>query len=123
MKIEGPKFRFWTAPDMSEAEWLEMGSALCRILVAGPPEPPGHRRAVAVRQALAQYQGAPTCRAKELERKYKAYLAAGWLRERDMESLPHPRSAERVILHRIARLNDGAALCWRTIYDIATMLR
>ena len=64
MKIEGPKFRFWTAPDMSEAEWLKMGSALCRILVAGPPEPPGHRRAVAVRQALAQYQGAPTCRAK-----------------------------------------------------------
>jgi hypothetical protein len=68
---------------------------------------------------MAQYQGAPSRRAKELERQYRAYLATGWRCERNLETLPEPRSVERVLLHRIARLNEGASLSWRQIFDIA----
>jgi hypothetical protein len=78
MKVEGPKFRLWFAPDISAEEFNEAASAICRVIVAGPPEKPGHRRAVAVRQVLAQYSGARSNRAKELERRYRSYLASGW---------------------------------------------
>jgi hypothetical protein len=33
--------------------------------------------------------------------------------------LPHPRTTERVLLHRLARLNAGRSLCWRQIIRIA----
>lgn len=120
VKIEGPKFRFWTAPDISAEEWLEMGSTICRILVAGPPAPLGHRRRVAVRQALHLYSGARSNRAKRLADRYRQYLATGWLREHELETLPYPRTTERVLLHRLARLNEGAPLRWRRIFDIAS---
>jgi hypothetical protein len=119
MLVEGPRFRLWFAPDISPNEFNEAAGAICRVLVAGPPEKPGHRRAVAVRQCLALYNGAQSARAKILERKLKNYLSSGWLRERDMESLPHPRSPEKVLLHRLARVNDGKALCWRQFLRIA----
>jgi hypothetical protein len=77
------------------------------------------RRRVAVRTAMSLYEGSPSRRAKILERQYRAYLASAWRLERDLESLPHPRSTERVLLHRLARLNEGASLCWRRIFDVA----
>jgi hypothetical protein len=120
MKVEGPRFSFRFAPDISEAEWAEMSHAVCKIILLGRPQSPRHRRAVAVRQALAQYGGARSNRAKQLERRYRGYLASGWLRERDLEALPEPRSTERVLLHRRARCNAGASLSWRRIFDIAT---
>jgi hypothetical protein len=119
MLIEGPRFRWWFAPNISEEEWAEMAHAVCKIIVCGRPQSPRHRRAVAVRQAMNLYQGPPSRRAKELADRYRSYLASGWLRERDLESLPHPRTTERFCLHRLARLNEGASLSWRRIFDIA----
>jgi hypothetical protein len=118
MKIEGPRFRLWLAPNISAEERGEAAHAICRILV-DPPRPMAARRRVAVRQALNLYPGSRSRRAQELERQYRAYLAGAWLRERDMETLPEPHSAQRVLLHRLARLNGGASLCWRRIFDIA----
>jgi hypothetical protein len=119
MKVEGPRFSFRFAPDISEAEWAEMSHAVCKIIVLGRPQSPRHRRAVAVRTALNLYQGAPSNRAKRLENDYRNYLASGWLRERDLGTLPEPRLIKHLLLHRIARVNDGRALCWRRIFDIA----
>jgi hypothetical protein len=118
MRVEGPKFRLWFAPNLSPEEFNEAASAICRILI-DPPQSPRHRRAVAVRQALAIYRGATSRRAKQLADRYRSYLASGWLRERGMEMLPEPRSTERVLLHRLARLNAGRSLCWRQIIRIA----
>ena len=66
MKVEGPKFRLWFDPGISDAEFDEMASALCKIIVCGKPQSPKHRRAVAIRQAMAQYQGARSTRANGL---------------------------------------------------------
>jgi hypothetical protein len=104
MKIEDPFFHLWIKPDISVEERAEAAHAICRHLI-DPPQSPKHRRAVAVRQAMNLFQGAPSRRAKELADRYRAYLASGWLRERDLESLPHPRTTERACLHRIARLS------------------
>jgi hypothetical protein len=68
---------------------------------------------------LNLYEGSVSRRAKELERRYRDYLASGWRRERDLEELPAPRSIERLLLRRLARVNDGRALCWRHIIRIA----
>jgi len=120
MLLEGQHFSFKYSHDMTVEEWSQMSSAICRVLVAGPPEPPGHRRRVAVRTVLNLYEGAPTRRAKTLERQYRKYLAGAWPRERDLDLLPEPRwSSERVLLHRLAKLSGGASLGWRTIYNIA----
>jgi hypothetical protein len=116
--LETPSFRVWIDPDLSPEKRTESISAIFRYCL-DPPRPPVERRRVAIRQAMAQYQGAPSRRAKELERQYRGYLAANWRLERDMETLPEPRSVERVLLHRIARLNEGASLSWRQIFDIA----
>ena len=86
MKMQGPKFRLWFAPNLSPAEFNEAASAICKILV-DPPRPLAERRRVAVRQAMAQYQGARSTRAKRLAARYQSYLASGWPRERGMESL------------------------------------
>jgi len=118
MLIEGPKFRLWLAPDLSREQWNEAAEAICRILV-DPPQSACQRRAEAVRKALSIYQGAPSARAKELERQYRSYLARGWLRERDFEKLPAPHSTERDLLHRLARCNAGASLSWRQLLRIA----
>jgi hypothetical protein len=101
-----------------EGPRAEAAHALFRILI-DPPRPQAERRRVAVRQCLALYSGARSTRAKMLERRYRGYLAAGWLRERDLETLPEPRSTERLLLHRLARVNEGRALCWRHIIRIA----
>ena len=96
MKVEGPKFRLWFDPGISAEEFNEAAGEICRVLVAGPPEPPGHRRRVAVRQCLALYSGARSNRARQLAGAYRSYLAGAWPRERDLESLPHPRTTEKV---------------------------
>jgi hypothetical protein len=117
VKIEGPRFSVWLAPDISDEEFAEAAHVFCKIAISGRPQSPRHRRAVAVRTALNLYEGTVSRRAKELERRYRSYLASGWLRERDLETLPDPRSTERVLLHRLARL--GAPSCWRQLFDIA----
>jgi hypothetical protein len=113
-----PFFRLWIRPGLSDEQRNGVHSAICRIMI-DPPRSQAELRRVAVRTALAQYQGAPHGRTKQLERQYRAYLASGWLRERDMETLPEPRSVERVLLHRLARLNEGSSLSWRQLLRIA----
>jgi hypothetical protein len=111
-----------------QSELLEMrlarqqGDVIPRAAAIAAAESLGRavRRAVAVRQAMNLYQGPPSRRAKELADRYRSYLASGWLRERDLESLPHPRTTERFCLHRLARRNEGGSLSWRTIYYIAS---
>jgi hypothetical protein len=97
-----------------------MAHEICKIILCGRPQSPQHRRAVAVRQAMNLYQGAPSRRAKQLADRYRSYLAGAWLRERNLVELPEPRSVEKVCLHRLARLNDGRSLGWRQLFDIAT---
>jgi hypothetical protein len=118
MKVDEPLFRLWIKPGISVEERAEVAHAICRFLV-DPPRPVAERRRVAVRQALNLYSGARSSRAKELERKLKAYLAGGWRLERDLGTLPEPRSVERVCLHRLARLNNGRSLGRRQLDRIA----
>jgi hypothetical protein len=118
MKVEEPFFTLKIRPGLTRDQWNEMGSAICRILV-DPPQSPQHRRAVAVRQALNLYSGARSNRAKQLAARYQTYLASSWRRERDLETLPEPRSTERVLLHRLARTNAGRSLRWRQLLRIA----
>ena len=123
MLIEGaesPRFSFKFAPDMAPDEWAEMGSAICRILVAGPPPSPARRRAVCVRQLLALFDGAATNRAQQLEARYKVYLSSAWRREQAIEVLSEPRDTRHVLLHRLGRLNAGKPLGWRSLFNIAT---
>jgi hypothetical protein len=117
MLIEGPRFRLWIDPRISVEERAEAAHALFRHLI-DPPRPLAELRRVAVRTALAQYQGSVSSRAKRLEREYRSYLAGAWLRERDMETLPEPRSTGRVLLHRLAKL--GSPSSWRQLFDIAS---
>jgi hypothetical protein len=118
MLVEGPKFRLWISPNLSSEEFNEAASAICRILV-DPPQSPRHRRSVAVRTAMSLYSGSRYARAKTLESRYRSYLAGPWRLERGIETLPDPRSAERVLLHRLARCNGGHSLGWRQLFDIA----
>jgi hypothetical protein len=117
VEVEGPKFKFWCDPRASVDERAAAAHAICRYLI-DPPQSPKHRRAVAVRQALNLYEGSISGRAKQLERRYRAYLGSGWRHEEHMESLPEPRSTERVLLHRLAKL--GAPSSWRQLFDIAS---
>jgi hypothetical protein len=114
VKIEGPKFRFWCAPNISAEERGEAAHAICKVLI-DPPRSNAELRRVAVRTALAQYAGARSNRAKELERAYRSYLTGGWLRERDLATLPEPRLTRHMLLHRLARCNGGRSLSWSTI--------
>jgi hypothetical protein len=118
MLVEGLKYRFWLAPGASAEERREAAHAICRHLI-DPPRPQAELRRVVIRTALNLYEGSVSRRAKELERRYWDYLASGWRRERDLEELPAPRSIERLLLRRLARVNDGRALCWRHIIRIA----
>jgi hypothetical protein len=119
IEIEGCRWRFWLAPGASVEERAQAAHAICRFLIDAPRSQAELRRA-AVRTALAQYQGALRRRAMTLEREYRRYLACGWPHEQDMESLPEPRSTERVLLHRLARCNGGRSLCWRRIFEISS---
>jgi hypothetical protein len=116
IEIEAPYFSLKIRAGLTAEQWQEVASGLCRIAM-DPPRPKGELRRVAVRTAMAQYSGAPSARAKVLERRLRAYLASGWLRERDLETLPEPRSAERVLLHRLATL--GAPSSWSQLLRIA----
>jgi hypothetical protein len=118
MKIEGPRFSVWLAPDITVEERAEAAHALFRHLI-DPPRSNAELRRITIRTAMAQYSGARSNRAKRLENDYRNYLASVWLRERDLETLPDPRSASRVFLHRLARLNRGRSLGWRQLFDIA----
>jgi hypothetical protein len=60
--------------------------------------------------------------AKALEREWESYLSRQWLRERDLATLPKA-SAHRRALHRISKLNRGAALCARQLTNIFDGLR
>jgi hypothetical protein len=122
MKIETPYFSLKLRPGLTAEQRGEVAHAICRILV-DPPRSNAELRRVAVRTAMAQYHGAPTRRAKELEAKFRNYLASGWRLERDLETLPEPRSVGRALLHRLARITGGRSLCWHTIYDVATQQR
>lgn len=117
MKVEQALFTLRIRPGLSAEQWNEVASAICRILI-DPPQSPRHRREVAVRQALNLYSGARSNRAKQLASRYRSYLASGWLRECDLETLPQPRSVERALLHRLARCNGGWPLSWRSILRI-----
>jgi hypothetical protein len=117
LAISEPKFGFWMAPNLPLDARQAIVSAIIKFAI-DPPATPSARRTIAVRQAAAVYDGSPTGRAKKLEQKYRAYLTNGWLRERDLELLSHPRSVERAALHRLAKYNHGRSLCWRHILRI-----
>ena len=115
MKIEAPRFRLSFADDLTDEEWSEVCRALCRIVVEGRPQTPKHRRAVAVRTLLHLFEGPPYRQATRLADRYRAYLSAGWQREKVLEELPDFSSTERRLLHRLGKLNGGRALGWRQL--------
>ena len=118
VEVEGPLFHLRIKPGLSAEQRGEIAHEICRFLV-DPPRLQDELRRVVVRTAMAQYEGSRTARAKELADRYKSYLASGWLRERGLETLPEPRSVERVCLHRLARLNNGRSLGRRQLDRIA----
>jgi hypothetical protein len=118
MKIEGHRYRLWIDPRASTEQRAEAAHQLFRHLI-DPPRSVADRRRVAIRTAMAQYEGTRAARAAQLERQLKSYLASGWLRDRDLEELRRPCSTERLLLHRIGRLNAGRSLGRRQLDRIA----
>jgi hypothetical protein len=118
MKIEEPLFRLWIRPGLSAEEYAETAHEISRILI-DPPRPLAELRRVAVRTALAMYEGSLSRRAKALEREYKNYLANGWRGEKETETLPERATTRHKLLFRLARL--GAPFSWRQLYDIAKL--
>jgi hypothetical protein len=118
MKIEGRRWHFSAVDDLTVGE---RGAAVHEISLAmiSPPRPLAERKRVAIRQALALFEGSRSGRARLLEGAWQSYISNGWKRESDMESLAYPRSTERALLHRITRLNGGRSLGWRQIDRIA----
>jgi hypothetical protein len=128
IEIEGHRcrWRFWMAPDLTPEERGQAGHAISLALI-DPPRPQTERRRVAIRAALGplgpyRCHAAVSRRAAELARCYGEYLGNGWKRERNLANLPEPHSIERLLLHRIARLNNGRPLRWRQLLRIARPL-
>src|ERR1700732_1321819 len=48
MKIEGPRFNFGFAPDISDEKWAEMCHVVCKVIVCGRPQSPKRRRQIAI---------------------------------------------------------------------------
>jgi hypothetical protein len=120
MLIEGAFFTLKIRRDLSLEQWADVAHALCRIAIEPyAPRQQAELRRTAILALLARYQGSATARAKLLDHNYASYLANGWPREQALEALPEPRSPERMLLHRIAKLSGGASLGWRRTYDIA----
>jgi hypothetical protein len=120
--IKTPCFKVWIDPDLPPEKRSESISAILRYCL-DPPRPLAERRAVAVRQALGplgpyRCHAAISRRAGELAQRYGEYLGNGWKRERELANLPEPSSLERLLLHRIARLNNGRPLCARQLLRI-----
>jgi hypothetical protein len=120
--LETQSFRVWIDPDLPPEKRSESISAILGYCL-DPPRPQAERRAVAVRQAMGplgpyRCHAAISRRAGELARRYGEYLGNGWKRERILANLPEPHSIERLLLHRIARLNNGRALCARQFLRI-----
>jgi hypothetical protein len=121
MKIEGRKYRLWLAPDASAEERAAAAHALFRILV-DPPRSQVELRRVAILALLNLYAGSRSARARQLADRYAKYLSGAWLREKSLETLPDPRSAEKTLLHRLASLNNGRPLCARQLLRICAPL-
>jgi hypothetical protein len=115
--LETPCFKVWMDPDLPPEKRSESISAILRYCL-DPPRPLAERR-VAVKQLLHLFPGSARRRAQELERQYQNYLGSGWRREKEIETLPEPRTVKHSLLHRLARVNGGRSLRWRRIFDIA----
>lgn len=117
MRIEGTRFRLWLDPRATVEARAEAAHEIFRHLV-DPPRPPAERRRVAVLSMMNLLSGSRSARARQLADRYAKYLAGAWPREQALEELPDPRSAGKVLLHRIARYNDGRPLCARQLLRI-----
>ncbi|MFZ0495476.1 MAG: hypothetical protein WBE80_09365 [Methylocella sp.] len=90
--------------------------ALAAEIDGAAPTPKLSRRDV-ILAALELYSGSLSGRCKELSKRYSAYLAGGWRFDRN--HVEFSGSAAHRHLYRLAKANDGRALCWRRIFDIA----
>jgi hypothetical protein len=118
IEIEGLRWGFWMAPNLTVEERGQAGHAISLALI-DPPRTKKELLRVAIRTLLHLFEGSMYGRAKLLEQEYLNYLANGWKREGGLESLPYPRSTLRACLHRLARLNGGRELRRRQIDRIA----
>jgi hypothetical protein len=119
MKIEGSGFTLDIRPGLDPEQLANVARALCRIVI-DPPRSKKQLQRVAIRTALMNLcEGSDSGRAKQLADRYRSYLAGAWPREREMEALPEPRSTERLLLHRLARIHEGRSLCWRQFLRLA----
>lgn len=117
--IEGPRFSFRYADDITDEELWQAAHAICGILVCGKPQSWKHRRAVAVRQLLHLFRGSARRRAQEASQRYAIYLSSNWRFERDLEELPECTTTQHRLLHRLGRINSGKPLRLRRLFDIA----
>jgi hypothetical protein len=118
MKKEGYRYSLWLDDRATVEERANAAHELFRALV-DPPRCNDELRTVALKTAMHHLcEGSPSRRAKTLDGLLRAYLGCGWLRERDLAELPRPCSTQRLLLHRIAKLNDGRPISWRQILRI-----
>jgi hypothetical protein len=117
VKIEGRRWHFEAVDDLTVAERGEAAHEVSLAMI-DPPRSRDELKRVAVRTALMNLcEGTVSHRAKQLEQKYRAYLRAGWKREKGLDQLPDPRSVERTLLHRLAKL--GCASSWSQLLRYA----
>jgi hypothetical protein len=133
MKIETPYFSLKLRPGLTAEQRGEVAHAICRILI-DPPRPQTELRRVAVRTAMAQYEGSKSRRAKELERHYANYLASGWRIERDLENPHRGHRGPRLHIQRTAgsgiwmvaafggvALTAGTVVLWNPFQSLVTL--
>lgn len=100
---------------LRQAEDLALAAAQLRERAA---EMAAQEREAAVVDALDQYSGSPSGRAKALATDLRSYTGNGWRRERVLVSLAADAPPKRRAWHRLLRSRHGEPIGWRQILNI-----
>jgi hypothetical protein len=101
---------------LRQAEDLELAAAQLRERAS---EMAAQEREAAVVDALDQYSGSPSGRAKALATDLRSYAGNGWLRERVLITLAADAPEKRRAWHRLLRSRNGEPIGWRQILNVA----
>jgi hypothetical protein len=101
---------------LAQAEALETEAAALRERAE---EMAAQERATAVVEALDQYSGSPSGRAKVLSTDLRSYAGNGWSRERSLVTLSADAPPKRRAWHRLLRSRNGETIGWRQILNIS----
>ena len=101
---------------LRQAEDLELAAAQLRERAS---EMAAQEREAAVVDALDQYSGSPSGRAKALATDLRSYAGNGWRRERVLITLAADAPEKRRAWHRLLRSRNGEPIGWRQILNVA----